>query len=90
MLLSYSGRSDILQAAKKSDKNFEKNLLTSNLPDIDLLIRTGGDSRLSDFSLYNCAYTEFYFLNKKFPEIKQSDIKNILYKYDNAKKNVGK
>lgn len=90
MLLSYSGRSDILQAAKKSDKNLEKNLLTSNLPDIDLLIRTGGDSRLSDFSLYNCAYTEFYFLNKKFPEVKTNDIKNIINKYDNARKNLGK
>jgi len=56
-----------------NEKKVEEYLLTYNVPDPDLLIRTGGDNRLSNFLLWQSAYTEFYFSNKYWPDFNESD-----------------
>jgi undecaprenyl diphosphate synthase len=86
LLLSYSGQSDIIQAAEKykslnNSKKFRDFLLTSSFPHIDLIIRTGNASRLSDFTLYDSGQSEFYFLNKYFPELTVKDIDDVIKDY---------
>ena len=56
-------------------KLIQKNLYTKNLPNPDILIRTGGHKRLSNFMLWQLAYAEIYFLNKLWPDFKHSDLK---------------
>jgi len=70
-------------------KNFEKNLYTKNLPDPDILIRTGGQKRLSNFMLWQLAYSELFFLNKLWPDFKLKDLSNILKIYKKRKRNFG-
>jgi undecaprenyl diphosphate synthase len=98
IMLSYSGRKEIINAinaCKDNEKNkiteeiMEKYLLTRDCPPLNIMIRPGGDIRLSDFLLYQCAYTELFFINKKFPEITKNDITNILDEYHNRKRNYG-
>lgn len=76
--LNYGGRAEIVEAAKRSpslsEKNIEKNLSTSGLPDPDLLIRTGGDMRLSNFLLWQAAYSELYFTDVLWPDF---DTRNV-------------
>ena len=59
-------------------KNFEKNLYTYKVPNPDILIRTGGHQRLSNFLLWQMAYTELFFLNKLWPDFNSNDLKNII------------
>ena len=85
--LNYGGREDIHQASYnyKQKKNYKNYLLTKNLPDPDLLIRTGGFKRISNFMLYQIAFTELYFLNKLWPDFNNTDLKKIIsnfYKID--------
>lgn len=85
IFLNYSGKDEIINASKytKSDqKSFEKNLYTNNLPDPDILIRSGGFSRLSNFMLYQLAFTELFFIKKLWPEIQPNDVKKIISKYN--------
>ena len=86
--INYSGKDDIKQAAynyntiKTNNKlKFEDFLQTKNIPDPDLLIRTGGYKRLSDFLIYQSSFTEFFFINKLWPDLKKRDLSNILNKY---------
>lgn len=89
--INYSGKDDIKQAAqnyylhtkvsKKNKFKFEDFLLTKNIPDPDLLIRTGGYSRLSDFIIYQSSFTELFFSNKLWPDFKTSDLLNIINKF---------
>lgn len=94
ILFSYSAQNEIINAMNKCKKmtkeNFEKNLVTFDFPELDFIIRTGGDYRLSDFLLYQSAYSEFFFLEKKFPELSFHDIINICNQYHSRKKNYGK
>ena len=91
ILVNYSGQDDILNSIKKISKlklkpnraNFEKNLFLSSLPNPDLLIRTGGHQRISNFMLYQLSFTDFVFLKKMWPDLKKIDVKNII---DNFKK----
>ena len=94
LAINYSSRNEILLAAKKSKKkinfrNFEKNLFFKNLPDPEILIRTGGKQRLSNFMLWQLAYTELFFLNKLWPDFTPADLKKILVKYKMIKRNFG-
>ena len=73
-----------------SNKNFEKNLYTNNLPDPDLLIRTGGKKRLSNFLLWQLAYSELYFINKLWPDFTSLDYNKIIKDFRNVKRNFGK
>lgn len=93
--LNYSGRLDIIDAAtkydfKKLDKNKFKDLLcTKDFPDPDILIRTGGYNRISDFFLYQISFTELFFLKKLWPDFSNSDIKNIISKFKNIERKFG-
>ena len=70
-------------------KNFEKNLYTKNMPDPDILIRTGGHKRLSNFMLWQLAYSELFFLKKLWPDFNSKDLKKIIKKYKKIKRNFG-
>ena len=70
-------------------KSFEKNLYTKNLPHPDILIRTGGHQRLSNFMLWQLAYSELFFLKKLWPEFNSSDLRRIINRYRKSKRNFG-
>tara|TARA_Y200000002_G_C22650885_1_gene651258 strand:- start:1012 stop:1656 length:645 start_codon:yes stop_codon:yes gene_type:complete len=95
--INYSGKEDINQAAynlykKKSNKNINTlngYLLTNKFPDPDLLIRTGGFSRLSDFLIYQSTFTELFFINKLWPDLLKSDLLRILNKFYKIERKFG-
>ena len=71
-------------------QNFEKKLYTKNMPDPDILIRTGGTKRLSNFLLWQLAYSEIFFINKLWPDFNENDFGRIIRKYKKIKRNFGK
>ncbi len=90
--LGYSSREDILTAVAKSkgDKEkFMKSLKTSFLPPLDVLIRSGGYQRLSDFMLFEVGYTELFFINKLWPDVKIEDINDCIERFQKTKRNFG-
>ena len=94
LAINYGSKNEILKAARKSQKNFnlknfEKNLDTRNQPNPDILIRTGGHQRLSNFMLWQLAYAEFFFLKKLWPDFSPKDLSKIIQKYKNKKRNYG-
>jgi len=93
LAINYGAKNEILMAVKKSKKislkNLEKNLYTKNMPDPEILIRTGGNQRLSNFMLWQLAYTELFFLKKLWPDFKSIDLKNIIKKFKRIKRNYG-
>ena len=93
LAINYGSKQEILSSAKKTKnlnlKNFEKNLYTQNMPDPDILIRTGGHKRLSNFMLWQLAYSELFFLDKLWPDFSQRDLKNILKNFKKSKRNFG-
>ena len=93
LAINYGAKNEILMAVKKSKKislkNLEKNLYTKNMPDPEILIRTGGNQRLSNFMLWQMAYTELFFLKKLWPDLKSIDLKNIIKKFKKIKRNYG-
>ena len=94
IFLNYSGKKDILNAASSvigSNENKFRNFLSTNdLSDPDVLIRTGGYKRLSDFMLFEISYTELFFLNKLWPDLNKSDLLKILEKYKKISRKFGK
>jgi undecaprenyl diphosphate synthase len=98
LALNYGSKSELINAFKKLDKNKdkinEKNLTkylqTQNIPDPDLLIRTGNTSRLSNFLLWQLAYSEIFFVKKLWPEFNAKDYEKIIKKFKNIKRNFGK
>ena len=98
LALNYGSKSELINAFKKLDKNKdkinEKNLTkylqTQNIPDPDLLIRTGNTSRLSNFLLWQLAYSEIFFVKKLWPEFNTKDYDKIIKKFKNIKRNFGK
>ena len=93
LAINYGAKNEIIMAVKKSKKisltNLEKNLYTKNMPDPEILIRTGGNQRLSNFMLWQLAYTELFFLKKLWPDLKSIDLKNIIKKFKKIKRNYG-
>ena len=97
LALNYGSKLEIINAFKKLVKNKEKinmnnlskNLLTGNIPDPDLLIRTGNTKRLSNFLLWQLAYTEIYFEKKLWPDFSEKDFKKIINKFKITKRNFG-
>jgi len=94
LAINYGSKNEIINAAnrikkKLNIKNFEKNLYTKNMPDPDILIRTGGHQRLSNFMLWQLAYAELFFLNKLWPDFNSKDLKRIIKKYKKGKRNYG-
>ena len=99
LALNYGSKEEILNALKmifkKKIKNitiekFEENLYTKNIPDPDLMIRTGGTKRLSNFLLWQLAYAEIFFVNKLWPEFNENDYYKIIKKFYKIKRNFGK
>ena len=95
LAINYGSRSEILKAVKKSRnnlsvKNVNKNLYTKKMPDPDILIRTGGYQRLSNFLLWQLAYTELFFFKKLWPDFTSTDFIRVIDKYKKIKRNFGK
>lgn len=94
---NYSSKIEIINAIKKiysnkeqvTLKNFEKELYTYPANNPDLIIRTGGHKRLSDFLLWQSSYSEIYFVNTLWPDFKVRDLKKIIKKFERVKKNYG-
>lgn len=95
VFLSYSGRWDIEQAAKRyaeagDDRNsFESYLSTAGYPDPDLLIRTSGEQRISNFMLWQCAYTEFYYTNVFWPDFRKKEFAEAIDAYMTRERRFG-
>ena len=99
LALNYGSKEEIINACKilLSKKNrdisvnsFEKELYTRNIPDPEILIRTGGEKRLSNFLLWQLAYTEIFFVDKLWPDFNEKDFNNIIKKFFSIKRNFGK
>ena len=94
LAINYGSKNEILRAFKKIKKkininNFKNNLYTKNLPDPDILIRTGGHQRLSNFLLWQLAYSELFFLKKLWPDFNSNDLIKIIKKFKKNKRNFG-
>ena len=97
LALNYGSRFELLNAFKKlnkkkekiNEKNFIKYLQTKNIPDPEILIRTGNTKRLSNFLLWQIAYTEIFFEKKLWPDFNESDFNKIIKKFMNIKRNFG-
>ena len=98
LALNYGSKYELIDAFKKikknkssiSEKNLSKNLQTKNIPDPDLLIRTGNTKRLSNFLLWQLAYSEIFFEKKLWPAFNEKDYNRIIKEYKNIKRNFGK
>ena len=98
LALNYGSKFELINAFKKlkknndtiNEKNISKYLQTKNIPDPELLIRTGNTKRLSNFLLWQLAYAEIFFEKKLWPEFTEKDYNNIIKKYKNIKRNFGK
>jgi undecaprenyl diphosphate synthase len=97
LALNYGSKQEIINSMKIVNKkkqkitikNFEKNLYTSGFPEPDILIRTGNQRRLSNFLLWQIAYTEIFFVRKMWPDFSNNDFRKILNKFKKIKRNFG-
>ena len=95
--LNYGSRQEIVLTLKKlhkknsliNEKTINQNLFTKNIPDPDILIRTGNTNRLSNFLLWQLQYSEIFFEKKLWPDFNQKDFYKILEKYNKIKRNFG-
>ena len=98
LAINYGSRKEIVKAIqyinknkiKLNEENISKSLYTKNIPDPDILIRTGNTKRLSNFLLWQLSYTEIFFSKKLWPEFTKQDYINIINKYRLIKRNFGK
>ena len=97
LALNYGSKFELLNALKClkknkekiTEKNLTKYLQTKNIPDPDLLIRTGDTKRLSNFLLWQLAYSEIFFEKKLWPDFTEKDFNEIIIKFKNIKRNFG-
>ena len=97
LALNYGSKSELIDAIKKmikkkskiNEENIKNNLYTTNIPDPELLIRTGNTKRLSNFLLWQIAYTEIFFEKKLWPDFTKHDFKKILTNFRKLKRNFG-
>ena len=98
LALNYGSKLELVNAARMAskndyiinEKNIEKFLYTKNIPDPDILIRTGNTKRLSNFLLWQLAYSEIFFEKKMWPDFNDKDYLKIIKEYKNLKRNFGK
>ncbi|MFA4890101.1 MAG: isoprenyl transferase [Candidatus Paceibacterota bacterium] len=101
LAVSYGGRAEILDAVgkiakekkapnKMNEKYFEEHLYTAGQPDPDLLIRTGGEMRLSGFLPWQSVYSELYFSEKMWPDFSEKDLMSAIKEFQNRKRRFGK
>ena len=97
LALNYGSKNELINAVNAIKKkknsltqsNIDKNLYTKGIPEPDLLIRTGNTQRLSNFLLWQIAYSEIYFVKKLWPDFNEKDYNNILLKFQKTKRNFG-
>ena len=95
LAINYGSKNEIVQSIKKlkktkiTEENIDKNLQTRSFPDPDILIRTGGKKRLSNFMLWQLAYSEIYFLDKLWPDFTKKDLNKIIKNFKSIKRNFG-
>jgi undecaprenyl diphosphate synthase len=102
--LSYGGRDEIAYAAKRiaeavragtldpdevDEETFARHLFTSDMPDPDLLIRTSGEKRISNFLLWQCAYAELVFIDKHWPDFSRDDLESAIREYHGRERRFG-
>lgn len=105
LALSYSSKWEITKAMKEiatevkdgklnvddiTDETISQHLTTNFMPDPDLMIRTGGEERLSNYLLWQCAYSEFYFTDTYWPDFKEEDLCKAIVEYQNRQRRFGK
>ena len=98
LALNYGSKSELIDAFKEirknkelvNEKNVKKYLQTKDIPDPDILIRTGNTKRLSNFLLWQLAYSEIFFEKKLWPDFNEKDYYKIIKKFKNIKRNFGK
>lgn len=105
LALSYSGRSELTRAARQiaqqvaeghltpetvTDETISNNLYTSNIPDPDILIRTGGEQRISNFLLWQLAYTELFFLPVMWPDFTGEHLREVIDRFQSRERRFGK
>ena len=98
LALNYGSKFELINAFKNlskhnekvNEKNFIKYLQTKNIPDPDILIRTGNTKRLSNFLLWQLAYSEIFFEKKLWPDFNEKDYRKILRNFKKIKRNFGK
>ena len=99
LALNYGSKEEIINACKTLSKNnekeinvnnFKEKLYTRDMPDPEILIRTGGAKRLSNFLLWQLAYTEIFFIDKLWPDFNEKDFNKILNKFYNVERKFGK
>ena len=97
LALNYGSKFELVNAIKKivknksriNEKNIEKFLYTKNIPDPDILIRTGNTKRLSNFLLWQIAYSEIFFEKKLWPDFNEKDYSRIIDTFKKIKRNYG-
>ena len=95
LALNYGSKKELINTFKKikfkkiTKKIVKNNLYTKNIPDPDILIRTGGKKRLSNFMLWQLAYSELYFLDKLWPDFTSKDLNKVLKNFYKIKRNYG-
>lgn len=96
---NYGGREEIVQAVNKfiadggseiSEEKMAENLYGAEIPDCDMIIRTSGEERISGFMLWRAAYSEFLFLDKKWPDMERADVGMILDEFAGRQRRFGK
>jgi undecaprenyl diphosphate synthase len=98
LALNYGSKTEIINAIKKlikskkkiNEQNFQKYLFTNNIPNPDILIRTGNTKRLSNFLLWQLSYSEIFFEKKLWPDFNEKDFEKIIKKFKYLKRNFGK
>ncbi len=98
MCISYGGRTEIVQAARAiaeakemiTEKSLSENMWTRDMPDPDLIIRTGGEQRLSNFLLWQIAYSELFFVEAYWPAFSRADLEIVLKEYATRERRRGK
>ena len=101
LAIAYGGRNDIINAAKRivnekvkaddiTEETFKNYLTTGDMPDVDLLVRTSGEQRISGFMLYNMAYAELYFVKQHWPSFKAEDVDACVVEYQRRHRRFGK
>ena len=97
MALNYGSRQEIISSINKikkknlavNEKNIKKNLYTHNIPDPEILIRTGNKKRISNFMIWQCIYSEIFFVKKMWPDFEKKDFKKIISTFKKINRNFG-
>ena len=95
--LNYGSKEELINAIKKvnkskliiNEKNIKEKLYTKDIPDPEILIRTGNRNRLSNFLLWQLSYTEIYFIKKLWPDFNKKDFSKIIFKFSLVRRNFG-